>query len=806
MHLLTNIYYLQVQEEVKHQLVKNPVMFQSKRPVAQLLNSEDKTRDPSHEPHEFIPSPQFHRPTHPKPPGDIRPPDLDYDFEGIQTEPKPGQYVIFSKPQLNPELNENQLKKKSEINNSKQTVSNFPHFQDVGNRFSQETQEHVIFNPKEGQFYHQTDSVPKPPLPEKPEQSRPVYENSEEELPLELVPPRNTQTEKPFDRNFAAPEIENTESSLGYPRPHWEKNGKPSFLMNKNDMIRLPSMSPQMVPTLVPPSNLPPQRFRRPTPHPSHMSPIRKNFNEASTNVKPKPNLPNILPQFRPNTKLGSGPYHRPHIGSNRRNGMNRYHDKEHGNFPYHIQYPDKESMLHRDFEMTPEIVPKFITNRGKVPSELWTNHGMQKRFGQTLTSVRIKPDEQPQDPKILRRFQRTPVTTLQMLKQMPGVKTQKVPFTREDHSDPSASLVPPIYRTFPEQAKNEENLYIVYPSKAPQKLYPDNGKVFIVSDSKSQKLYNFSKIEEQKPLLNPNKRGNNINDKSKNDFPYGFIKPDERIQLVSKQSKESESTTNSVKANNAAEEDVQEHKAILEPESKTKDESIDMNLHLQSNNQWNEVKSTPQTQVPQEKETESIRGDHTGISEYAADSEQIGVQVDPPTKYRTSIAEKDSAFTLGAVMHAVSQSSRKGQVASVPLHNTEKNLNRPQLSVNERISNGKIITVSMPLDVKKDSEQEKHSNSQSFQAPFQASLSVNGSDTISTHQGWTVVKNPDEKVEVEERTETTAPSTTRFSFENFKPELIGGFKPIYELPEQPEEEKPVEKSTEREEKTLSVR
>lgn len=775
-------------------------MYQNQRPVASLPQyTENRPVQTTHQPHKFIPSPQFHRPPEQKPQTNIRPTDVDYELEGIQTEAQPGQYVIFSKPQISPELNQNKLKKKPEIS-QKEKIS---HFQDNGNRFPQETQDHVIFNPKEGQFYQGT-TVQKPLAPEKQDNGRPlVYgklpesKPAEGELPLQLVPPSDTQTEKPFDRNYLKPEFSTKESAASYPRPHWEKNGKPSFLFNqgpnKNDLNRPAAMPPQMVGTLVPPNGAPPQRFRRPGQPQLGPNQNRKNFNEASTNVKPKPNLPNILPQFRPTMKVGSGPYYRPSVygNPNRRNGMNRYQNKEHGNFPYHIQYPDKDSTVR--YEATPEIVPKFITNRGKLPSEVWNNNGMQKRFGQGPTNMQSmleRPSYPPQGIKVLKRLERTPVTTLQMLKQIPGVQTQRVQITREDGTDPSPSLVPPIYRTYVDEPKTEENLYIVYPAKAPQKLQPENSNVFIVSDSKSQKkFYNFTNLEEQQPILNSNKRINQVIDNPKNEFPYGFVKPYEKIQSTN----ESEGAEEEVEAEEDVERDdeYKEHKGQSKPNRK--EESIDMNLHLQSNNQWNEVGDT-------HPKTES--NDYYRFVEKAPQNVDHSVKLNPPSEYRTSISEgQDSAFTLGTVMHTVPEENRKGQIVSVPLNGDQKKAKVPQLNINERISNGKIITVSMPLDVKENQGNDRSSDNQSFQAPFQASSSVD------MKQGWTVVNGPDSKIDVEEeKSHTTEESTTRFNFENFKPELIGGFKPLYELPEEPEDTKSQEKTSEREEKTFVTR
>jgi len=139
-----------------------------------------------------------------------------------------------------------------------------------------------------------------------------------------------------------------------------------------------------------------------------------------------------------------------------------------------------------------------------------------------------------------------------------------------------------------------------------------------------------------------------------------------------------------------------------------------------------------------------------------------------PPTQYHTLMKNTNaSEFTLGAIMHTLPDKSHKGQVTSVSV-NEESPVPRPGLNVNERISNGKIVTVSMPLDVKEEKDN-------GFQAPFQASSSAQG------NTGWNILEHP-EGVTAENVTESA--ENTTFSFENFTPELIGGFKPIYNTEE----------------------
>lgn len=68
------------------------------------------------------------------------------------------------------------------------------------------------------------------------------------------------------------------------------------------------------------------------------------------------------------------------------------------------------------------------------------------------------------------------------------------------------------------------------------------------------------------------------------------------------------------------------------------------------------------------------------------------------------------------------------------------------------------------------------------FQAPFQASVKL---DANITNQGWAVVDRNNTATLDEETEVTTLPwaTTSEFDIENFKPQLIGGFTPLYTMP-----------------------
>ncbi|XP_049786964.1 proteoglycan 4-like [Schistocerca cancellata] len=78
------------------------------------------------------------------------------------------------------------------------------------------------------------------------------------------------------------------------------------------------------------------------------------------------------------------------------------------------------------------------------------------------------------------------------------------------------------------------------------------------------------------------------------------------------------------------------------------------------------------------------------------------------------------------------------------------------------------------------------------FQAPFQASANV---DAAPSNQGWSVVPDTRFPPAAEDREDSPVPTPAnskddiseatppKFDFENFKPQLFGGFKPIYNVP-----------------------
>lgn len=101
-------------------------------------------------------------------------------------------------------------------------------------------------------------------------------------------------------------------------------------------------------------------------------------------------------------------------------------------------------------------------------------------------------------------------------------------------------------------------------------------------------------------------------------------------------------------------------------------------------------------------------------------------------------------------------------------------------------------------LTHRSDSNENVRVPAQDFEAPFQASVNI---DSVS--QGWSVVRDKsktESEAEPSNLEATTIPlaTTSEFDIENFKPQLIGGFVPIYDYQEDHNKSKVVKDRRER--------
>lgn len=101
------------------------------------------------------------------------------------------------------------------------------------------------------------------------------------------------------------------------------------------------------------------------------------------------------------------------------------------------------------------------------------------------------------------------------------------------------------------------------------------------------------------------------------------------------------------------------------------------------------------------------------------------------------------------------------------------------------------------------------NNNFSNLQAPFLASVTVGsgGSNSSPSIPGWSIIspdvnKKPEDKIDNEDASTQDATTQKGFDIENFKPQLFGGFKPLYSLPDNIADSDKM-RITDREEKSL---
>ncbi|XP_017772548.1 PREDICTED: uncharacterized protein LOC108559715 [Nicrophorus vespilloides] len=287
----------------------------------------------------------------------------------------------------------------------------------------------------------------------------------------------------------------------------------------------------------------------------------------------------------------------------------------------------------------------------------------------------------------------------------------------------------------------NEDNpLYVVYPVKTPP-LHLDaidsNKKESVVIGTRAELPLPPSKIEgirEPPPSKEFNFELTERHDSPilkphprpshpiKSDFPYPLERPDPSILHV---------PTPEVAEN------------IL-PDEPT----------FISSNQWNTIED-PESRIITSKNPNQISAT---LKTYTDRPIAVAYTPTEPNAEKFAAIGGDSEFTVSAVMHT-----------------------HPQLNQKPPVMMMMMIPKQQPQPQQQQQTPEDTIKPQDFQAPFQAS--VNLDHTIS--QGWHVIRDKEEPKGKEDS--TTSPSvltTSEFDIENFKPQLEGGFKPIYSFPD----------------------
>ncbi|KAF2902955.1 hypothetical protein ILUMI_03224 [Ignelater luminosus] len=517
----------------------------------------------------------------------------------------------------------------------------------------------------------------------------------------------------------------------------------------------------QLPSDLTPPSeqDLPPPHLERPRPpwdprpghfyngRPEYIRPPRPPPKPGSEIYKRIDSLPNILPQFRPNAKISSGPHYFDHFGS-MKNG--------------YIRQPLLERPSNRPvgfFEkLIPPPPPKNLHNLRKVPIL-----EQDLRLKSPPEDMNIRKHEQyefyqhqtppPQPVLINRRKSEEPaVETLQMIQAKQVDKKDVI-----SKSGPTSAFKTNLKG----KDTTEKPLYVVYPvNSAPIKLDAlDSGKKETVvvgtraelplPPSKINQEFNYEspKDRNDSPVLKPHPKPSNFPIKS--DFPYPLERPDIATMMVSS-------------GNN------------LEIKEDSK---------YGSNNQWGAVQDT-ESRILTGSKINYKNPNQISVTLKTYTEKPIAVAYTPTEPYkRLENTEKYSMPNYASPVISEIRPSGLMDKGGSEITVSAVMHTHPQIEhgISSQSINGK------PTYENHKSDTDETLTKLDFQAPFQASLNIDG---IS--QGWTVVRNNNnEKSKVdrsdqdEETTTIAVATTSEFDMNNFKPQFFGGFKPIYNYPDE---------------------
>lgn len=491
--------------------------------------------------------------------------------------------------------------------------------------------------------------------------------------------------------------------------------------------------------------------------------------------------LPNILPQFRPNAKVPTSHYH--------------------DNILVNPGYMQRQPLLERPsnrpigfFEkLHPPPPPKRILELRKpvtLNQHLMQNEQKERHNEPTTQkstplykAEHYKAEQYPfqSPPKVPVANRRTgeeesEIATLQMLhaKQTDKLNTIK------------PNVPPPFKINYKETT--DKPLYVVYPvNTSPLKLdVLDNEKETVVIGTRggenplppSKINKDFPTYTDQKPILKPKDRNDSPILKPhskptsfpiKTDFPYPLERPDPTTVYA-------ETTlTNKGTVNN-----------LDNPDFPKKYHNY------QSNNQWTTL----------EAESRIINGNKLNyanepisvtLKTYTASPIAIAyTPTEPSDSNKYSLPNYGSAVISeirndngGEIINGKNKVHKQGIVSNAGSEFTVSAV------MHTHTQNNMMLGTTVP---KSDQKLENHKiepevepqypTKLEFQAPFQASINIG-----SQSNGWSVIRDKSKDIDRADNDITTLlPETTsEFDIENFKPQMFGGFKPIYDFPEEKE-------------------
>lgn len=462
-------------------------------------------------------------------------------------------------------------------------------------------------------------------------------------------------------------------------------------------------------------------------------------------------NLPNILPQFRPNAKVPPGaPYHfdNPNKGYVRQPLLERPSNRPTG-FYEKLQPPPPPSKHALNLRKIPALEKD---TKGKVAQTEEKIRGEANNMKKPLQNDQFPFFQTP--PKVILPNRRSgneepEIETLQMIQ---AKQAEKQEVTKETTFAAETDIT-------------DKPLYVVYPVNSALKLdaIDTTKKETVVIGTRAELPLPPSKINnnkdfpyEENPILSPKDRHDSpilkphskpTNFPSKPDFPYPLERPDPSV-LNPPVPETPTSNGNALDVPDAKYDRLNQWSSM-----ETEARIVNSKINTQSSNQISATLKTYTERPIAVAYTPTETYDNKNTEKYSMPNYAGPVipEIRPGSVSNVEIGagKPDSEFTLSAVMHT-----------------------RPRPDFNTHFAH-KMDTNSNP---------EPAIPAQDFQAPFQASVNVDS----SVSHGWSVVRDKSRSGSEPESEATTIPlaTTSEFDIENFKPQLIGGFVPIYSYPE----------------------
>lgn len=486
--------------------------------------------------------------------------------------------------------------------------------------------------------------------------------------------------------------------------------------------------------------------------------------------------LPNILPQFRPNAKV-SNDHYMDTVGTINTGYMPRQPLLDRPPVNRHVGFFEK---LH------PPPPTKKFHNLGKV-----TNLESEMKDDRFPYEKRFLNVNQHQDHhEVYHSPPKVPIANRKSDDEADIATLQMIQAKLTDKLDTIKPNVPPPFKINYEKS-TEKPLYVVYPiNSAPLKLHVldnDNKETVVIGTRGEQLPLPPSKINQElifdqkttllqskekkdSPILQPHSRPNSYPVKS--DFPYTLERPDPILANAP-----SLPASSNLNVNLSYNQET--------PDSTTTFNKNEFVKKYPSNNQWTSVKQVPQIvtgnkiNYSDDQITATLKTyseNPIAIAYTPTESANVNIpeiHIENRTgnmHHHGTVSNNDSEFTVSAVMHTHTQikpSYQEERKTIPPILNTRKTAENYQ-NHKHRLD---VDTTHVPTKL-------------NFQAPFYASMSVD-----AENQRWSVVNNNRmrevDRADVDMHTTVLPQTSSEFNIKNFNPQLFGGFKPIFNIPEE---------------------